>query len=148
MICSSVVPDCPTLALVLGLGITPQCWLRIRPDWPSETNKAQSLLTINMVLIDTKWPWSRTGLILKAAGSVKRKGLWELRWEVQGETLRKSWFCVFSAKGPLSFRWWHSILLTQQCLWAAMPGFLGDLLSMIHPKLPQIIGMPWSWNHI
>lgn len=136
---SSSVVDCASLALAQC------CWLRYstaQHERPSETDQIQSLLDTNGALTGTKRLWFRTGLIVRAEG--RGEGLWELRCELQGKRWRKADSVFF----PLSFRWWHGILLTQQCLWTAMPRCLGDLLPMIHPKLPQIIGTPWLWNHI
>lgn len=47
----------------------------MRPHWPSETYKAPSPLTINMVLIGRKWLRSRAGLILEGRGSVSESNV-------------------------------------------------------------------------
>ena len=120
------------------------CWLRMAPYWPSETCKALSPLTINVVLIGRKWLCSRAGLVLEAGWGAR--GERDVR--VQVGSSGGSWFCVFSAKGPFGFRWWHSTSLTRPCLGAGMQGCRGDLLSMIHPKPPQIKGMALSWKQI
>lgn len=69
------------------------------------------------------------------------------RWRVQGKTGKESWFCVFSARGPFGFMWWHSTSLTPHRLGAALPGRWSDLLPLIHPKPPQIKGMASLVEH-
>lgn len=134
MVCSSVLPGCPAVAH--GQWFT-RNWPLLSQHKSSSAfrnPKGPRQCSVNMVSLGRIWLRSTTGL---NAGSWRK---YECRSVAKkcGKFREESWFFVFSAKGPVGFRWWHSTLLQQQHLWA---GCWGDLLSLIHPEPPQVKGM-------